>query len=96
MLAGNDEQLLDVIPILLGCKDKNNAEGNFIESKVVPELRNLLKETEFSHLMEVGTTYSEGNCLQLARVVQKLANNPKRSLLETIPNKLILIFKIFF
>ncbi|KAK2365337.1 pumilio [Trifolium repens] len=53
VLAGNDEMLLDVIPILLGCKNKNNAKGNFIESTVVPELKNLLKEPAFSHLMEV-------------------------------------------
>ncbi|GAU46980.1 hypothetical protein TSUD_190170 [Trifolium subterraneum] len=53
VLAGNDEMLLDVIPILLGCKNKNNAKGNFIESSVVPELKNLLKEPGFSHLMEV-------------------------------------------
>ena len=53
MLAGNDELLLDVIPILLGCKSKNNAEGNLIETAVVPELKNLFKEPGFSHLMEV-------------------------------------------
>lgn len=53
VLAGNDELLLDVIPILLGCKNKNNAEGNLIETAVVPELKNLFKEPGFSHLMEV-------------------------------------------
>ncbi|XP_019440483.1 PREDICTED: pumilio homolog 23 [Lupinus angustifolius] len=53
VLAGNDEEVLHVIPILLGCKDKNIDEGNFIETKVAPEILNLLNETEFSHLMEV-------------------------------------------
>ena len=53
VLVGNDELLLDVIPILLGCKNKNNAEGNLIETAVVPELKNLFKEPGFSHLMEV-------------------------------------------
>ncbi|RDX69494.1 Pumilio-like 23, partial [Mucuna pruriens] len=53
VLASDDEELLHVIPILLGCKDKNNAEDNFIETKAVPELKNLLKESKFSHLMEV-------------------------------------------
>ncbi|TKY61158.1 Pumilio-like 23 [Spatholobus suberectus] len=53
VLAGDDEELLHVIPILLGCKDKNNAEDNFIETTVVLELKNLLKESKFSHLMEV-------------------------------------------
>ena len=63
MLAGNDEKLLIVIPILLGCKDKNNSEGNFIEAAVVPELMNLLKEAEFSHLMEVSNLKMRENCL---------------------------------
>jgi len=53
VLAGDDEELLHVIPFLLGCKDKNNAEGNFIDTKVVADLKNLLKESKFSHLMEV-------------------------------------------
>ncbi|KHN16384.1 Pumilio like 23 [Glycine soja] len=53
VLAGDDEELLHVIPILLGCKDKNNAEDNFIGTRVVAELKNLLKESKFSHLMEV-------------------------------------------
>ncbi|KAK7338199.1 hypothetical protein VNO77_18801 [Canavalia gladiata] len=53
VLAGNDEELLHVIPALLGCKDKSNAEDNLIESTAIPELKNLLKEAKFSHLMEV-------------------------------------------
>ncbi|KAL2345982.1 hypothetical protein Fmac_007267 [Flemingia macrophylla] len=53
VLAGDDEELLRVIPVLLGCKDENNAEEIFIETTVVPELKNLLKESKFSHLMEV-------------------------------------------
>lgn len=53
MLAGNDEELLHVIPVILGCKNQNNAEGNFIETTVVPQLLSLFKEAEFSHLMEV-------------------------------------------
>ncbi|XP_027349858.1 pumilio homolog 23 [Abrus precatorius] len=53
VLAGNDEELLHVIPILLGCKDKSNAEEDFIEKTAVLELKNLFKEAKFSHLMEV-------------------------------------------
>lgn len=60
VLAGDDEELSHVIPILLGCKDKNNAEDNFIETPVVPELKNLLKESKFSHLMEVVLEVSPG------------------------------------
>lgn len=53
VLAGDDEELLHVIPFLLGCKDKYNAEESFINTKVVADLKNLLKESKFSHLMEV-------------------------------------------
>ncbi|KAK7285692.1 hypothetical protein RJT34_20470 [Clitoria ternatea] len=53
VLAGNEEELLHVIPILLGCTDKNNSEENFISTTEVSELKNLLKEAKFSHLMEV-------------------------------------------
>ncbi|CAJ1976064.1 unnamed protein product [Sphenostylis stenocarpa] len=53
VLAGDDEELLRVIPFLLGCKDKNNAEDNFIDTKLSADLKNLLKESKFSHLMEV-------------------------------------------
>ncbi|XP_061356811.1 pumilio homolog 23 [Gastrolobium bilobum] len=52
VLAGNNEELLRIIPILLGCTDKNNAEGNYIATTIVPALLNLLKESEFCHLME--------------------------------------------
>ncbi|KAK7397498.1 hypothetical protein VNO78_18673 [Psophocarpus tetragonolobus] len=53
VLEGDHEELLRVIPILLGCKDKNNADDNFIDTIVVAELKSLLKESKFSHLMEV-------------------------------------------
>ncbi|XP_058753407.1 pumilio homolog 23 [Vicia villosa] len=53
VLIGNDELLLDVIPILLGCKNNSNTDGSFIESTVVPGLKHLFKEPGFSHLMEV-------------------------------------------
>ncbi|KAL5061386.1 hypothetical protein RYX36_032990 [Vicia faba] len=53
VLVGNDELLLHVIPILLGCKNKTNTDGNFIETTVLPGLKHLFKEPAFSHLMEV-------------------------------------------
>ncbi|KAI4355356.1 hypothetical protein L6164_004137 [Bauhinia variegata] len=53
LLASDDEELLYAIPILLGCNEKNISEGNFIEATRVRELLNFLKETSFSHLMEV-------------------------------------------
>ncbi|KAJ1431901.1 pumilio-family RNA-binding repeatprotein [Sesbania bispinosa] len=57
VLAGNDEELLHMIPVLL--EDKYNAEGNFIETAVVPEVMELLKETEFSHLVEMKMIWEE-------------------------------------
>lgn len=50
---GNDEELLHVILILLGCTKKDFVEGNFIEMAVVRDVVDLVKETAFSHLMEV-------------------------------------------
>ncbi|XP_050285105.1 pumilio homolog 23 isoform X2 [Quercus robur] len=53
LLVGNDEELLHVILILLGCTKKDFVEGNFIEMAVVQDVVDLMKETSFSHLMEV-------------------------------------------
>jgi nucleolar protein 9 len=65
MLAGHDNELLRTIPLLLGCKVEHSMEGNLIEKAVVKNLLSLMKETSFSHLMEVilevspDTLYSE-------------------------------------
>ncbi|XP_057505237.1 pumilio homolog 23 [Actinidia eriantha] len=53
LLVGHEEELLRIIPILLGCKMENIVEGNFIEITSVQNLRSLMKETAYSHLMEV-------------------------------------------
>ncbi|PKI34486.1 hypothetical protein CRG98_045123 [Punica granatum] len=53
LLAGDDEELLKIIPIILGCNKENNKEGNFIEMGVVQDILNLVKETSSSHLIEV-------------------------------------------
>ncbi|XP_035539256.1 pumilio homolog 23 isoform X2 [Juglans regia] len=53
LLAGNDEELLHAIPILLGCNKEDILEGNYIEMDIVRNVVNLMKETAFSHLMEV-------------------------------------------
>lgn len=47
LLAGDEEELLKIIPIILGCKKEN-----FIEMDEVQEVLNLVKETSYSHLME--------------------------------------------
>ncbi|KAJ0075868.1 hypothetical protein Patl1_33863 [Pistacia atlantica] len=53
LLLGHDEELLKIIPVLLGCKKENIAEGNFIDMSVVSTIVDLMKETAYSHLMEV-------------------------------------------
>ncbi|XP_042503358.1 pumilio homolog 23 isoform X1 [Macadamia integrifolia] len=53
LLAGEDEELMHVIPILLGCSEKNIAEGKFLEAIVVQDILAMLKDTAYSHLMEV-------------------------------------------
>lgn len=53
LLVGNDEELLHAIPILLGCNKEDIGEGNFIEVSAVRKVVYLMKESSFSHLMEV-------------------------------------------
>lgn len=50
---GNDPELLQIISILLGSNKENVVEGNFIPMTVVHDVLNLMKETAYSHLMEV-------------------------------------------
>ncbi|XP_057980901.1 pumilio homolog 23 [Malania oleifera] len=52
VLVGDDE-LLQIIPVLLGCSKDYFAEGSSIENSVVQDTIDLMKETAFSHLMEV-------------------------------------------
>ncbi|KAH6836297.1 pumilio 23 [Perilla frutescens var. hirtella] len=53
LLAGQEEELFHLIPILLGCPTDNASEGNFIEVKTVRKVRRLVEENAYSHLMEV-------------------------------------------
>ncbi|XP_008462236.2 pumilio homolog 23 [Cucumis melo] len=53
LLVGQDEELRHIIPILLGCSEKDVLEGNYVQISVVPDVVDLMKETAFSHLMEV-------------------------------------------
>ncbi|KAG2722487.1 hypothetical protein I3760_02G130300 [Carya illinoinensis] len=53
LLAGNDEELLHAIPILLGCNKEAILEGNYIKMDIVRDVVKLMKEPAFSHLMEV-------------------------------------------
>ncbi|GKU92751.1 hypothetical protein SLEP1_g6438 [Rubroshorea leprosula] len=53
LLAGDDEELLQIIPVLLGCNTENTVEGNLIEMSIVNDLIESMQETAYSHLMEV-------------------------------------------
>ncbi|KAF5198699.1 Pumilio-like protein [Thalictrum thalictroides] len=53
LLVGEDQVLMHIIPLLLGCKEENIRDGNMIESTPVHHIVNLLKDNAFSHLMEV-------------------------------------------
>ncbi|KAL8136860.1 hypothetical protein V2J09_002861 [Rumex salicifolius] len=53
LLAGQDEELLSIIPVILGCGTENTEEGRLITSSEVQNIKNLIKENAFSHLMEI-------------------------------------------
>ncbi|PON78276.1 Coatomer beta subunit [Trema orientale] len=53
LLVGDEEELLKMIPILLGCKKESIVEGDLIELTKVPDAVHLIGEAAFSHLMEV-------------------------------------------
>ncbi|KAL7100318.1 hypothetical protein ACP275_09G139300 [Erythranthe tilingii] len=53
LLAGQDEELFRLIPILLGCPADIVVEPNFIEGKVGKKILRLVEENAYSHLMEV-------------------------------------------
>lgn len=55
---GHEEELLHVICVLLGCNMENVAEGNLIKITSVKNFLRLMKETAFSHLMEVSSLNS--------------------------------------
>uniref|UniRef100_A0A5B7AFA3 Pumilio 23 n=1 Tax=Davidia involucrata TaxID=16924 RepID=A0A5B7AFA3_DAVIN len=53
LLVGHEQDLLHIIPILLGCNKENAVEVNYVEVTAVRNLLSLMKETAYSHLMEV-------------------------------------------
>ncbi|CAN6455532.1 unnamed protein product [Victoria cruziana] len=54
LLARDDQVLLRAIPILLGCNHSVSAkDGEYLEIAKIHEILVLLKDTAFSHLMEV-------------------------------------------
>ncbi|CDO97786.1 unnamed protein product [Coffea canephora] len=53
LLARQEQLLLDIVPVILGCSSENANKGNLIENTVVQKLLPLMEKTAFSHLMEV-------------------------------------------
>lgn len=68
LLVGQDDELRHIIPILLGCSEKDVVEGNYVQMSVVPDVVDLMKETAFSHLMEVRWTILVGVSFELMGV----------------------------
>ncbi|XP_022724834.1 pumilio homolog 23-like isoform X2 [Durio zibethinus] len=59
LLAGDDQELLQIIPVLLGCNKQNLVEGEFIDMTIAGEALESMKETAFSHLMEMELIWEE-------------------------------------
>lgn len=53
VLAGDNEELSKIIPVLLGCKKEDPTEGNYLDLSKSKHVVHLMKETAYSHLMEV-------------------------------------------
>ncbi|XP_056685054.1 pumilio homolog 23 isoform X2 [Spinacia oleracea] len=53
LLAGQEQDLLHIIPVIMGCNVENADQSSFIEKTEVQNIRDLVKENAFSHLMEV-------------------------------------------
>lgn len=53
LLAGHDEELLSIIPVILGSSMENTEEESLITLSEVQNIKDLVKENAFSHLMEI-------------------------------------------
>ncbi|KAM7262886.1 hypothetical protein ACFE04_000569 [Oxalis oulophora] len=53
LLSGHDQELLQLVPVFLGCEKDNLVEENLIDGSVRPDILEWIKETAYSHLMEV-------------------------------------------
>ncbi|XP_058115417.1 pumilio homolog 23-like [Magnolia sinica] len=53
LLAGDEQELLRVIPVLLSSREENDAEGKLVEITAVNGFSDLLKDTAYSYLMDV-------------------------------------------
>lgn len=55
---GQEQVLLRVIPVILGCKVENAEKDGIIELAEGKTIRELVKENAFSHLMEVASHFA--------------------------------------
>lgn len=53
LLAGNEQELLHLIRVLLGSTAGSVNAGNLLEGITIRNILRLVEETAFSHLMEV-------------------------------------------
>ncbi|GER28355.1 pumilio 23, partial [Striga asiatica] len=53
LLAGEEDELSRIIPVLLGCRTDNVPDGNFMEAVPVKKVLRLVEDNAYSHLMEV-------------------------------------------
>ncbi|OIT05222.1 PREDICTED: pumilio homolog 23 isoform X1 [Nicotiana attenuata] len=53
LLAGNEQELLHLIRVLLGSSAESANAGNLLEGKTIRNISRLVEETAYSHLMEV-------------------------------------------
>ncbi|XP_010540106.1 PREDICTED: pumilio homolog 23 isoform X2 [Tarenaya hassleriana] len=53
LIAGDNDELLEIIPLILGCSNEKIEDGNRVETNVAGDILESLKENSFSHLMEV-------------------------------------------
>lgn len=66
LLAGHDQELMQIISTFLGCDKEKIMEGECIDATVQSEVLNLVRETSYSHLLEVKDSFDfTGNAMRL-------------------------------
>jgi nucleolar protein 9 len=61
LLAGHEQELLHVIPVLLGFSTETGSGWNFIKASEVKNILSLVEENAYSHLMEVRSIFSDSS-----------------------------------
>lgn len=79
-----DEQLLEIIPLILRCNSTNKkVEGFHIETNVAKEILESMKDNSFSHLVEV--TESNLWLLWLSCLYQDSVPCIKQLMMDVLP-----------